>query len=362
VLREDTRARARAGDEEAFRELVDPFRAELQLHCYRILGSLQDAEDQLQETLLAAWRGLDSFEERASLRAWLYRIATNRCLNALRGRRRRAQEVRMVDPPEPTRRAEPLWLDPYPDVLLEGLADTAPGPDARYETSESVALAFVALPPRQRAVLVLRDVLGFHTAEVAELLDSSEASVKAALQRARATLDERVPDGSRERAPLPSSARERELLGGFAAAVERGDIEGMVSLLTDDAWVTMPPEPYEYQGRQAIAGFLQDATPGAERTSDSSPRVPAANPPSPATCPTPRPPSRAPTRYSCSRSRATASRPSPGSASAASSPTSDRGVLSRAHATRPGYTDAPCVLASERASHPDDERHSAKPS
>jgi RNA polymerase sigma-70 factor, ECF subfamily len=164
---------------------------------------------------LAAWRGLDSFEERASLRAWLYRIATNRCLNALRGRRRRAQEVRMVDPPEPTRRAEPLWLDPYPDVLLEGLADTAPGPDARYETSESVALAFVALPPRQRAVLVLRDVLGFHTAEVAELLDSSEASVKAALQRARATLDERVPDGSRERAPLPSSARERELLGGL---------------------------------------------------------------------------------------------------------------------------------------------------
>jgi RNA polymerase sigma-70 factor (ECF subfamily) len=262
VLSESTLSRARAGDEDAFRELVDPYRAELQLHCYRILGSLQDAEDQLQETLLAAWRGLDSFEERASLRAWLYRIATNRCLNALRGRRRRPQEVRMVDPPEPTRRAEPLWLDPYPDVLLEGLADTTPGPDARYETRESVALAFVAglqrLPPRQRAVLVLRDVLGFHTAEVAELLDSSEASVKAALQRARATLDERTPAGGRERAPLPSSARERELLGRFAAAVERGDIDRMVSLLTDDAWVTMPPEPYEYQGRQAIAGFLKD--------------------------------------------------------------------------------------------------------
>jgi RNA polymerase sigma-70 factor (TIGR02960 family) len=259
---EDTLSRARAGEENAFRELVDPYRAELQLHCYRILGSLQDAEDQLQETLVAAWRGLESFEGRASLRAWLYRIATNRCLNALRDRRRRPQEVRMVDPPEPTRRAEPIWLDPYPDVLLEGLADAAPGPDARYETRESVGLAFVAalqhLPPRQRAALVLRDVLGFHTAEAAEMLDSSEASVKGALQRARVTLDERMPAGGRERAPLSRSARERELLGRFAAAVERGDVDSMVSLLTDDAWVTMPPEPYEYQGRQAIGRFLED--------------------------------------------------------------------------------------------------------
>jgi RNA polymerase sigma-70 factor (ECF subfamily) len=262
VLSEDTLSRARAGEENAFRELVDPYQAELQLHCYRILGSLQDAEDQLQETLLAAWRGLESFEGRASLRAWLYRIATNRCLNALRNRRRRPQEVRMVEPPEPTRRVEPIWLDPYPDVLLEGLADTAPGPDARYETRESVGLAFVAtlqhLPPRQRAALVLRDALGFHTAEVAEMLDSSEASVKAALQRARATLDERMPVGGRERAPLPRSARERELVGRFAAAVERGDNDSVVSLLTDDAWVTMPPEPYEYQGGQAIARFLKD--------------------------------------------------------------------------------------------------------
>ena len=262
MLSEDTLGRARAGDENAFRELVDPYRAELQLHCYRILGSLQDAEDQLQETLLAAWRGLEGFEERASLRAWLYRIATNRCLNALRGRRRRPQEVRMVDPPEPTRRVEPIWLDPYPDVLLEGLADTAPGPEARYETRESVGLAFVAglqrLPPRQRAALVLRDALGFRTAEVAEMLDSSDASVKAALQRARATLGELTPAGGRERAPLPRSARERELVDRFAAAVERGDIDGMVSLLTDDAWVTMPPEPYEYQGRPAIAQFLEE--------------------------------------------------------------------------------------------------------
>ena len=156
LVSEDTFSRARAGDENAFRELVEPYRRELQLHCYRILGSLQDAEDQLQETLLAAWRGLEGFEGRASLRAWLYRIATNRCLNALRGRRRRPQEAsRMVEPPEPTRRAEPIWLEPYPDHLLEGLADTVPGPEARHETRESVGLAFVAalqhLPPRQRA-------------------------------------------------------------------------------------------------------------------------------------------------------------------------------------------------------------------
>ena len=260
---EDTLSRARAGDENAFRELVDPYRRELQLHCYRILGSLQDSEDQLQETLLAAWRGLNSFEGRASLRTWLYRIATNRCLNALRDRGRRPQEVsRMVDLPEPTRRVEPIWLDPYPDVLLEGLGDTAPGPDARYETREAVGLAFVAalqqLPPRQRAALVLREVLGFHTAEVAEMLESSEASVKGALQRARATLDERMSTGGRERAPLPRSARERELLGRFAAAIERGDPDSVVSLLTDDAWVTMPPEPYEYQGPLAIARLLND--------------------------------------------------------------------------------------------------------
>jgi RNA polymerase sigma-70 factor, ECF subfamily len=255
--------RAREGDEHAFRELVDPYRRELQLHCYRILGSVQDAEDLLQETLLAAWRALDRFEERASLRAWLYRIATNRCLNALRDRKRRPQEVSsMVEPPEPTRLAEPRWLEPYPDVLLEGLPDTAAGPDAIYEMRESVGLAFVAalqhLPPRQRAALVLRDVLGFDSAETAAALDSSENSVKGALQRARATLRERLPPGDRERTPLPNSARERELVGHFATAVERGDTQGIVSLLTEDAWLTMPPEPYEYQGGDAIARFLDD--------------------------------------------------------------------------------------------------------
>ena len=260
---EDLLSRARAGDENAFRELVDPYRRELQLHCYRMLGSVQDAEDLLQETLLAAWRGLDHFEGRASLRAWLYRIATNRCLNALRDRKRRPQEVSsMVEPPEPTRMAEPTWLEPYPDALLEGVADTAAGPEARYETRESVGLAFVTalqhLPPRQRAALVLRDALGFDTTEAAAMLDSSEGSVKGALQRARATLDERLPPGGLERAPLPDSPRERELVGHFATAVERGDTEGIVSLLTDDAWLTMPPEPYEYQGGEAIATFLED--------------------------------------------------------------------------------------------------------
>jgi RNA polymerase sigma-70 factor, ECF subfamily len=260
---DSTLSRARDGDSSAFQELVDPYRKELQLHCYRILGSLQDAEDALQETLLAAWRGLEGFEGRASLRAWLYRIATNRSLNAIRDRGRHRQQVpSMVEPPEPTRRVEPIWLDPYPDVLLEGLADTAAGPDARYETRESVGLAFTTalqhLPPHQRAVLVLIDVLGFDRAEAAEMLEASEGSVKGALQRARAALDDRLPAGGLERAPTPRSTREREIVDRFAAAVERGDTEAVVELLTDDAWLTMPPQPYEYQGGEAIARFLHD--------------------------------------------------------------------------------------------------------
>jgi RNA polymerase sigma-70 factor (TIGR02960 family) len=256
-------ARARAGDGDAFRELTEPFRRELQLHCYRILGSVQDAEDAVQETLLAAWRGLEQFEGRASVRAWLYRIATNRCLNVLRGRRRRPREVpAMVEPPNPTRLREPVWLEPYPDVLLDDLVDSAPGPHARYETRESVGLAFVTalqhLPPRQRAVLVLRDALGFSGAEVAGMLDTTEAAVKGALQRARATLDDHLPAGELEDAPAAGSRRERELVGHFAAAYERGDIDAVVSLLTDDAWVRMPPQPYEYQGHAAIAALLRD--------------------------------------------------------------------------------------------------------
>jgi RNA polymerase sigma-70 factor (TIGR02960 family) len=260
---EHTLVRARSGDADAFRELVDPYRRELQLHCYRILGSVQDAEDVLQETLLATWRGLGRFEGRSSLRAWLYRIATNRCLNALRDLGRRPKEApAMVEPPLPTRLSEPIWLEPYPDVLLEGVAETASGPEARYETRETIGLAFVAalqhLPPRQRAALVLRDVLGFHTAEVADMLGTTEASVKGALQRARATLEARIPAGARDRAPLPDSPRERELVGRFADAVERGDTDGIVALLALDAWLTMPPEPYQYQGHAAIAAFLHD--------------------------------------------------------------------------------------------------------
>jgi RNA polymerase sigma-70 factor (ECF subfamily) len=255
--------RARAGDGDAFRELTDPFRRELHLHCYRILGSVQDAEDAVQETLLAAWRGLEQYEERDSLRAWLYRIATNRCLNALRDRGRRPKEYQpMIEPPEPTRLSEPLWLEPYPDVLLEGLGDVSLWPEARYEAAEAITLAFVAalqhLPPHQRCVLVLRDVLGFRAGEVARILDSTEASVKGALQRARSTLRERLPAERPDRAKLPSPKREREVVGRFAAAVEAGDIDGVVALLADDAWLTMPPEPYEYQGGAAIARFLDD--------------------------------------------------------------------------------------------------------
>jgi RNA polymerase sigma-70 factor (TIGR02960 family) len=271
VVTERTLIRARAGDEDAFRELTDPYRRELQLHCYRILGSVQDAEDLLQETLLAAWRGLDAFGQRASLRSWLYRIATNRCLNALRDRERRPRELAPpreppAEPPEPTRRAEPIWLEPYPDLLLEGLPDLSADPAIRYETREAVALAFVAalqhLPPRQRAVLLLRDVLGFRAAEVAGMLETSEASVNGALHRARSALEGRLPAGGRERAPLPSSPDERALVGRFADAFERGDVDGVVALLTDDAWLTMPPEPLEYQGPAAIARFLSTVPAG----------------------------------------------------------------------------------------------------
>jgi RNA polymerase sigma-70 factor (TIGR02960 family) len=263
VVSERLLMRAAQGDADAFRELTDPHRRELQVHCYRILGSMQDAEDVLQETLLAAWRGLEHFEERASLRAWLYRIATNRCLNALRDAGRRPPRLDIpFDPPEPTRVAEPSWLEPYPDVLLDGVIDASPGPDARYETRETVELAFIAalqhLPPRQRAALVLRDVLGFHAAEVANMLDSSVDSVKAALQRARATLEQRLPPADRDRSPLPDSPGERELVRRFADAFEADDINGIVALLTEDAWLTMPPWTLEYQGRSVIASFLRE--------------------------------------------------------------------------------------------------------
>jgi RNA polymerase sigma-70 factor, ECF subfamily len=264
VLNDRALALARTGDEQAFRELTDPHRRELHVHCYRIVGSVQDAEDLVQETLLAAWRGIEQFEGRASLRAWLYRIATNRCLNALRDSARRPQqvEVQPMELPAPTRWAEPVWLQPYPDALLADLPDDSPGPEARYEARESIELAFITglqhLPPRQRAALVLRDVLGFQAAEVAGMLDTSEASVKGALQRARATLAAHRPERERERAPAPGSVREREVVGRFADAVQSGDLDTLVALLTDDAWVTMPPAPHQYQGRAAIGAFLRN--------------------------------------------------------------------------------------------------------
>jgi RNA polymerase sigma-70 factor (ECF subfamily) len=260
---EQTLARARAGDEDAFRELTDPYRRELQLHVYRIVGSPQDAEDLLQETLLAAWRGLDRFEERASVRAWLYRIATNRSLDALRASRRRPEDMqRMTEMPEPTRYGEAIWLEPFPDVLIEGIPDQAPGPDTRYEAKEAIALAFIVglqhLPPQQRAVLVLRDVLGFRAAEVADMLDTTRASVNNLLRRAREAFEVRLPASGRERAPLPNSKLERDIVGRFADAIQSGDVDAVVALLTEDAWLTMPPEPYEYQGGATIGAFLRD--------------------------------------------------------------------------------------------------------
>src|SRR6476660_8083132 len=256
--------RARAGDHRAFAALTDPYRRELQLHCYRILGQVQDAEDAVQDTLLSAWRALESFEERSTLRSWLYRIATNRCLKMLRdsGRRPRTEPGLAYTPPEPTRYGEVLWLEPYPDALLEGIADSAAGPEARYETREAVTLAFLTalhrLPPRQRAVLVLRDVLGFSATEVAAMLDTTPTSVNSALIRARATIEERVPQ-AHDRAPLPRSAHEQELVARFAAAFERGDVEPIVALLAEDACWTMPPEPDEYLGRAAIKELIAHA-------------------------------------------------------------------------------------------------------
>jgi RNA polymerase sigma-70 factor (TIGR02960 family) len=260
VIDEALLRRARTGDGQAFRELTEPHRHELRVHCYRLLGSLADAEDAVQETLLAAWRGFAGFEGRATVRAWLYQIATNRCLNALRAdsrRPRNAYRPEIVLPP-PTRVGDPTWLEPLPDLLLDGVPDTAPGPDSRYELTESVSLAFVAavqaLLPRQRAVLLLRDVLGYRAAEVAGMLETTEHAVNSTLRRARAVLAGRLPD--RDTTALPSAPRERELAARFAEAFERRVVPAVVALLTDDAWLTMPPAPLEYQGPTEIAHFL----------------------------------------------------------------------------------------------------------
>jgi RNA polymerase sigma-70 factor (ECF subfamily) len=252
--------RASSGDEAAFRELTDPLRGELEFHCYRMLGSRHDAEDVLQETMLSAWRSFGGFERRSSLRTWLYRIATNRCLNALRDASRRppAPPAAPFPIPEPTRTADPHWLEPYPDVRLGWLADTAPGPAARYEAREAVEITFIAalqhLSGRQRAVLVLRDVLGFHADETAAMLGTTVDAVKSALKRARDVIGRELPD--RLNPPAPQSAEEKALLGRFVDAFLADDVDGMVALVTEHAWFRMPPANHEYRGKTQVHAIL----------------------------------------------------------------------------------------------------------
>jgi len=250
---------------QVFERLAEPFRRELKLHCYRMLGSLHEAEDAVQETYLRAWRNFDSFEERTSFRAWLYRIATNACLNALAGRKNAQrllpdqQAPATVQMPDGTPAADVAWLEPYPDSNLEGIADEAPSPEARYASREAVQLAFVAviqqLPPRQRAVLLLCDVLGWAAAETATLLGGSAVSVNSALQRARETLAKRYPNGRPPVMPPPNHAQQK-LLGRYLQAWEGLDLDNFVVLLKEDATYTMPPLPQWYAGRQEIRTFF----------------------------------------------------------------------------------------------------------
>ncbi len=257
--------RARTGDHSAFSDLVQPHRAELLAHSYRMLGSFQDAEDIVQESLVAAWLALAGFEARSSVRTWLFRIATNRCLNHLRGASRRVPSATALPAPapDPTRHGEVPWLQPFPDALLDGLADQAPGPDARYESREAISLAFItalqSLPPNQRAVLLMRDVLGYRASETADLLDLTENAANGALKRARATMKTTPPATRTE----PADAEERELLGRFVEAFTHDDAASLISLMTDDIWVRMPPHPFEYVGHEAASTFFDSV--GAHR-------------------------------------------------------------------------------------------------
>jgi RNA polymerase sigma-70 factor (ECF subfamily) len=229
-----------------------------------MLGSFHDAEDALQDTLLSAWQGLGGFEGRASIRTWLYRIATNQCLNALRSTNRRPAkewDIPEVEPPEPTRLGDVVWLEPYPDVLIERATNAPLGPEARYAQTEAISLAFVTalqlLPARQRAALILREVLGYHANEVAEMLDSTVESVNSALKRARASLQRRLaPAGVRERPPAPGSPSEQALVANFVRAYESRDVAALVALLTADIAVSMPPISLEYHGRDIVASFF----------------------------------------------------------------------------------------------------------
>jgi RNA polymerase sigma-70 factor (ECF subfamily) len=258
---------ARAGDDSAYRRLVEPLRAELHAHCYRMLGSVHDAEDAVQDALLRAWRGLPRFEGRSSPRSWLYRIATNACLDAIARRRKRVLPIDHGPAADPhdgpgAPLVESVWVEPYPDERL-GVEDGLAAPEARFERRESVELAFIAalqhLPPRQRAVLILRDVLGFSARETAEALDSTVASANSALQRARTAAEERLPDASQQ-ATLRALGDEglRDLVQGYLEAWERGDVAAIVAMLTEDAVVAMPPMATWYRGREAAEVFLRE--------------------------------------------------------------------------------------------------------
>ena len=258
-------AAARSGEEDAFRRLVEQHQSELHAHCYRMLGSVHDAEDALQEALLRAWRGLPKFEGRSSLRSWLYRIATNTCLDIIGRRPKRVLPIDYapasdphLGPGEPI--VESVWVEPYPDERL-GIEDGYAAPEARYEQRESIELAFVAalqhLPANQRAVLILREVLGYSAKEVASTLDTTVASVNSALQRARATVDTRLPEQSQQ-ATLRTLGDEglREVVGRYVDAWDRSDVDSVVAMLTEDASFSMPPLQTWFGGREAIRIFL----------------------------------------------------------------------------------------------------------
>jgi RNA polymerase sigma-70 factor (ECF subfamily) len=256
---------ARDGDQDAFAMLLEPYRRELQAHCYRMLGSHADAEDALQETLLRAWRGLARFEGRSSLRSWLYRIATNRCLSAIERRPKRVVPIDYAPAADPHNRPadpvnDPVWLEPYPDTDL-GLQGPT-GPEARYEQREAVELAFIAalqhLPARQRAVLILRDVLGFSARETADVLETTPVSIDSALQRAHKTVDDRLPSQSQQQTlRLLGDTKLNELVERYITAWEQNDIDTVVSMLAEDVRIVMPPLPSWYSGRDQVAAFLR---------------------------------------------------------------------------------------------------------
>jgi RNA polymerase sigma-70 factor, ECF subfamily len=258
----------REGDEGAFGTQVERYRRELRVHCYRMLGSFDDSEDLVQETFLRAWRSRDSYEGRATLRAWLYRIATNACLDYLRAHPRRPQpRASTAAPPEVS------WLQPFPDRLLEPAAPSEAEPDAMVVAKETIELAFLVaiqhLPPRQRAILILRDVLGWPANETAALLDISVVSVKSALQRARSTLREQLPRRRCEWAPAAEpTEQERSVLERYVAASERADMTALAALLREDAWQTMPPDPAWFRGREAMIELWASAMVGPEAWGD----------------------------------------------------------------------------------------------